>query len=150
MSDEPRNDATYEDTGSEENLPLEDEESGGKPFRSRVKDAANNLARGISTSGRNVSSVVRHSLVARNHVLMVRINDEALQRINDLKDAGLFKSRSEAAAYLIAEGIASREELFEQIQDRIHQIQQIKDELRNLAENNLGRGEEDDGQEEKK
>ncbi len=146
MIDEPKSDPMDEGTGPEEIEPHETGEGGGKPFRSRMKDAANNLARGLSTGGRSVSSVVRHSLVGRNHVLMVRINDEALNRINDLKDAGLFKSRSEAAAYLIAEGIASREELFEQIQDRIHQIQQIKDELRNLAEHNIGQATEDDEQ----
>ena len=55
-------------------------------------------------------------------------------RISDLKDAGLFRSRSEAAAYLIAEGIVAKHDLFNRIEAKIKQIQEIKDELRALAE----------------
>lgn len=74
--------------------------------------------------------MVKRALHSRDHVLMVRINDEALERITDLKDAGLFRSRAEAAAYLIAEGIATKSDLFGRIQTKIKQIQEIKDELR--------------------
>ena len=104
----------------------------------RVKRAADVVKKGLSTGAEGVSSVVKRALHSRDHVLMVRINDESLERITDLKDAGLFRSRSEAAAYLIAEGIATKSDLFDRIQTKIKQIQEIKDELRALAEGQEG------------
>jgi len=103
-----------------------DDTSENDPQLNKVKLAATAVAG-------SVSSVVKRALQSREHVLMVRINDEALNRINDLKDAGLFRSRSEAAAYLIAEGIERKEELFTRIQEKIRQIQEIKYELQALA-----------------
>lgn len=107
-----------------------DDENIGK----KVKGAANLVAMGLQYGAENVQTIVKRALQAREHVLMVRVNDETLARISDLKDAGLFRSRSEAAAYLIAEGIASKQELYERIQNKIKKIQQIKDELRALAD----------------
>ncbi len=102
------------------------EDAEGGKIGGKVKRTASRVAG-------SVSSVVKQALVSRDHVLMVRVNDEALNRINDLKDAGLFRSRSEAAAYLIAEGIEAKQDLFERIGERIRQIQDIKQELRSLA-----------------
>ena len=113
----------------------EDLDADNKPL---VKVAADRVKKGFSSGAEGVSSVVKRALHSRDHVLMVRINDEALERITDLKDAGLFRSRSEAAAYLIAEGIATKSDLFDRIQTKIKQIQEIKDELRALAEGQEG------------
>lgn len=104
----------------------------------KMKDAMNRVAKGLTVGAESVSTVVKRALQAREHVLMVRVNDETLKRISDLKDAGLFRSRSEAAAYLIAEGIVAKQDLFERIQTKIKKIQQIKDELRALADDTGG------------
>jgi len=56
-----------------------------------------------------------------------------MESINQLKDAGLFRSRSEAAAYLIAEGIATKSVLFGKIMEKIERIKKLKEELRTLA-----------------
>jgi hypothetical protein len=98
-----------------------------------TNDLGGKVKRTASRMAGSVSSVVKQALVSRDHVLMVRVNDEALNRIMDLKDADLFRSRSEAAAYLIAEGIEAKQELFDRIGERIRQIQDIKEELRTLA-----------------
>ncbi|GBE29117.1 hypothetical protein BMS3Bbin04_00126 [bacterium BMS3Bbin04] len=137
-----------EDYRSEpDHSPLENEagipESEGSEEDSRISGKVKRTASRVAGS---VSSVVKQALVARDHVLMVRVNDEALDRINDLKDAGLFKSRSEAAAYLIAEGIEVKRELFERIGERIRQIQDLRQELRSLAgESGIGSAISDDG-----
>lgn len=115
-----------------------DDPESAEDISERVKRAAGKVKQGLSTGAEGVSSVVKRALHSRDHVLMVRINDEALERITDLKDAGLFRSRSEAAAYLIAEGIATKNDLFDRIQTKIKQIQEIKDELRALAEGQEG------------
>ncbi|HEB84947.1 MAG TPA: hypothetical protein ENI92_08115 [Bacteroidetes bacterium] len=111
-----------------------DETEAIPPLGDKVIRVAGKVAKGLSTGAGSVSAIVRGALDAREHVLMVRVNSESLEKISNLKEAGLFKSRSEAAAYLIAEGIASRKELFDHIEQKIREIQQIRDELRNLAE----------------
>jgi hypothetical protein len=50
-----------------------------------------------------------------------------------LVDVGLFKSRSESAAFLIQEGIKSQEALFAKISTKIKKIDKIKDELKDIV-----------------
>ncbi|MCB2197893.1 hypothetical protein KQI63_00715 [bacterium] len=144
MADPKKQEAVQPDAIEEEdeffgiNEPDQDDPESAEDISERVKRAAGKVKQGFSTGAEGVSSVVKRALNSRDHVLMVRINDEALERITDLKDAGLFRSRSEAAAYLIAEGIATKSDLFGRIQTKIKQIQEIKDELRALAEGQEG------------
>jgi hypothetical protein len=50
-----------------------------------------------------------------------------------LVDVGLFKSRSESAAFLIQEGIKSQEALFAKISTKLKKIDKIKDELKDIV-----------------
>jgi hypothetical protein len=50
-----------------------------------------------------------------------------------LVDVGLFRSRSESAAFLIQEGIKSQEALFAKISTKIKKIDKIKDELKDIV-----------------
>ena len=68
----------------------------------------------------------------RDGVVMVRINQESLERIDELIEAGLVGSRSEAAAYLIAEGIKARQDLFDGISSKIEAIRKARNELQSL------------------
>ncbi|NIM17722.1 MAG: hypothetical protein GTO45_37620 [Candidatus Aminicenantes bacterium] len=68
----------------------------------------------------------------KNTVLTVRITEEANRKLRMLVDAGLFKSRSESAAFLIEEGIKHREDLFKKIEDKMETIQKIKEELKDI------------------
>lgn len=68
----------------------------------------------------------------KNTVLTVRITDEANRKLRMLVEAGLFKSRSESAAFLIEAGIKHREELFKKIEDKMETIQKIKEELKDI------------------
>ena len=70
----------------------------------------------------------------RDNVVMVRVDRESLERMDELKEADLVSSRSEAAAYLISEGIRARQELFDGIRSRIETIRKAKEELRRLQE----------------
>lgn len=69
----------------------------------------------------------------RDHVVMMRLGEEALQRLDDLVEAGLFGSRSEAAAFLVGAGIQSQNELFERITRYSSDIRKIRSELRRTA-----------------
>ena len=71
---------------------------------------------------------------ARDNVVMVRVDAESLSKLDELVEAELAGSRSEAAAYLISEGIKSREPLFDAISAKVAEIRKAKEELRVLLE----------------
>ena len=65
---------------------------------------------------------------------MVRVSRESLSRLDELVDCGLTNSRSEAAAFLIAEGIKAREGLYETIAEQSKVIRQAKERLKALLD----------------
>ena len=65
----------------------------------------------------------------RNNVVMVRVDEENLNRIDELVESGQFNSRSEATAFLIDEGIKSKQQMFDKMAEKISQIQGLRDEL---------------------
>jgi Arc/MetJ-type ribon-helix-helix transcriptional regulator len=69
----------------------------------------------------------------RGNVVMVRLANEAVERLDVLVEAGLFGSRSEAAAFLVGAGIKSQQELFEKITRKSTEIQKLRRELRETA-----------------
>lgn len=99
------------------------------------------LSKGVDsaeTIGDNVRQILRgvgsgRDRSGRDNVVMVRVDDQSLDRINVLVDAGVMDSRSEAAAFLIGEGVKARQNLFDQIDEKVQQIRSVKDELRRMA-----------------
>ena len=69
----------------------------------------------------------------RSHVVMVRLGGEAVSRMDGLVEAGLFGSRSEAAAFLIGAGIRAQKPLFDQVASESAAIQRIRKSLRQKA-----------------
>jgi Arc/MetJ-type ribon-helix-helix transcriptional regulator len=65
----------------------------------------------------------------RDNVVMVRVNEGDLNRIDELVDSGQFNSRSEATAFLISEGIKAKQQMFEKMAGKISQIQNLRTEL---------------------
>jgi Arc/MetJ-type ribon-helix-helix transcriptional regulator len=68
----------------------------------------------------------------RDHVVMVRLGNEALERLDELVEAG-FSSRSEAAAFLVGAGIRSQGEFFARITQQAAEIKRLRDELLQTA-----------------
>jgi Arc/MetJ-type ribon-helix-helix transcriptional regulator len=81
----------------------------------------------------SIKKVIDKAMVARNTVLTIRVNDESNEKLRMLVDVGLFKSRSESAAFLIQEGIKSQEALFAKISTKIKRIDKIKEELKDIV-----------------
>lgn len=69
----------------------------------------------------------------RQIVVSVRLDDDSARRVDQLVEAGICSSRSEAVAMLTKNGIQSRLALFEKIETKIAEIQRIKDEIRHTA-----------------
>lgn len=101
-------------------------------------DEAVSVAGNIKETIRNRTSGDR---ATRDNVVMVRVDADSLERMDELVEAELAGSRSEAAAFLISEGIKSREPLFDAISAKVAEIRKAKEELRVLLEEKGGIGE---------
>lgn len=69
------------------------------------------------------------ALTGRGNAVMVRVNDQALAKLDMLIEAGICKSRSESAAFLLQRGIDSSGSLFDRIQSVTTQITKMREEL---------------------
>jgi len=70
----------------------------------------------------------------RENVVMTRLSDDDLKYIDMLIGIGLFDSRSEAVAYLTHEGIKLKRGMFEQLSEKLRQINKIREEAKALLE----------------
>src|ERR1700720_513055 len=77
---------------------------------------------------------------SRGHVVMVRLGDDSVARLDDLVESGIFGSRSEAAAFLVGAGIQAQRELFERIAMQTSEIKRLRTSLREVALAALGAG----------
>lgn len=92
------------------------------------------LRSGAKALGGNVRGAIQKALSKRGEVVMVRVNEHTLARLDELIEAGLVNSRSEASAFLIGEGIIARKELFDSISERIGKIREVRQELHDLID----------------
>lgn len=112
------------------------ENEGGRPqsdfdLASSVKEVAQKTGDVLKGATESISKAIESALSARDHVVMVRVNDESLKKLDALVQSGVFKSRSEAAAFLISEGIKGQDALFRRISEKITEIERLRSELRN-------------------
>jgi Arc/MetJ-type ribon-helix-helix transcriptional regulator len=93
-------------------------------FKTSVKDFAQKLPGHI---GKAIESIQ-----ARMNAITVQVDDETQRKIDSLVEAGIFKNRSESAAYLIHEGIQARSGVFGAIDSRLAEIDRLRAQLRDL------------------
>ena len=84
--------------------------------------------------GESLKETIQGMRTGRDNVVMVRVDDNSKSKLDELLDAGIVSSRSEAAAFLIAEGIKARSQLFDTISGKVEDIRKKKEELRRLLE----------------
>ena len=95
-------------------------------FKSSVKEFAQKLPGQI---GRAIESIQ-----ARVNAITIQVDDETQNKIDSLVEAGIFKNRSESAAYLIHEGIRARAEVFAAIDAKLAEIERQRAQLRDLLD----------------
>jgi hypothetical protein len=119
-----------------ENKKEEKEAKTGKEQK-KCQSALNELGEQVEKfavkTAESIRKAIDKALEARNTVLTIRINDESNKKLSMLVDAGLFKSRSESAAFFIDEGIKSQAALFAKISSKLEKIDIIKEELKNIV-----------------
>ena len=96
-----------------------------------VRDAA---AAGVGNVRDSVRNVIPTRPEIRDKVVMVRVGKDCLDRMDDLIEAGVVGSRSEAADYLINEGIRARRSFFDAVAIKVEEIRRAKEELRRLRD----------------
>lgn len=74
----------------------------------------------------------------RGNVVMTRLDDSDLKQIDALVELEAFKSRSEAAAFFIKQGIQARKDLFEKVMPTVEKIRELKEQ----AQKELGKKDE--------
>ena len=77
------------------------------------------------------------ALKGRGNVVMVRVNDEALEHLDMLIEAEITQSRSESAAFLINQGIYANQQLFDRVGTTIQQINDLRAQLREQVQREI-------------
>ena len=109
------------------------QQSGFDDIATSVKEVAQKTGEVLNRATESIGKAIESALSARDHVVMVRVNDESLKRLDALVQSGIFKSRSEAAAFLISEGVKAQQTLFERISERINEIERLQSELKSIV-----------------
>ena len=115
----------------------EDEDEAGHEMdrerMSSVRDIASRIPESLSSIGRDISRTIERAISAKDdYVVAVKVSHEAQEKLENLVQAGVFRSRAEAAAFLIDEGIKSQTPLFDRVQQKLHEIERLRAELRGL------------------
>jgi Arc/MetJ-type ribon-helix-helix transcriptional regulator len=79
----------------------------------------------------------------REHTVMVRVDQDTLRKIDAWVETGAVKSRSEAAALFIREGLKVRDSELSELEDALHKVEQAKKSLRARARTVFGEGNDD-------
>lgn len=111
----------------------EQEQEQEKKRQSAFDEFGNQVEKIAVKTAESIRKVVDKALAARNTVLTIRVNDECNRKMNMLVDSGLFKSRSESAAFLIQEGIKNQGALFNKISSKLDEIEKIRGELQKVV-----------------
>ncbi|HYH86508.1 MAG TPA: hypothetical protein VEX60_13735 [Pyrinomonadaceae bacterium] len=116
-------------------IPEDDGEQGHERERtaSSVREMASRIPESLSSIGRDISRTIERALSAKDdYVVAVKVSHEAQERLDQLVQAGVFRSRAEAAAFLIDEGIKAQSELIDRVSTKLSEIERLRAELRGM------------------
>ena len=147
-NDERREDNNEQDADSQSKrrtrtitISLDDLDDVDRAVRDTIgkgRDAATSIGGSIRDSINSVRAT-------RDSVVMVRLSKDSLASLDELVDAGVTASRSEAAAFLIGEGIGARADLFDKISEQTRIIREAREKLRQLLEEDENHTARDEG-----
>ena len=100
---------------------------------SSVREMASRIPESLSAIGRDISRTIERAISAKDdYVVAVKVSPEAQDKLEQLVQAGVFRSRAEAAAFLIDEGIKTQAALFDRVQQKLSEIERLRAELRGM------------------
>ncbi|MHB0967755.1 MAG: hypothetical protein ACYC36_14990 [Bellilinea sp.] len=121
--------ATGASTGSA-TAAANDASAGPATSGAKAPQASGSTLKGAWKQVENIGQTLGEALQGRGNVVMVRVNDDTLAHLDMLVEAELARSRSEAAALLIGEGMKANLPLFERIRQITDQIAALRGQLR--------------------
>jgi hypothetical protein len=100
---------------------------------SSVRDIASRIPESLSAIGRDISRTIEKAISAKDdYVVAVKVSPESQEKLEALVQAGVFRSRAEAAGFLIEEGIKTQSALFERVRQKLSEIERLRAELRGM------------------
>lgn len=103
-----------------------------KKHPSALDELGTQVEKFASKTAESIKKVFDRTVASRNTVLSIRVSEESDRKLRMMVDAGLFKSRSESASFLIEEGIKNQDPLLTKISSQLHKIDKIKKELKTI------------------
>lgn len=101
---------------------------------SSVRDIASRIPESLSAIGRDISRTIERAMSAKDdYVVAVKVSPTSQEKVDQLVAAGIFRSRAEAAGFLIDEGIKTQSALFERVQQKLAEIERLRAELRGMV-----------------
>jgi hypothetical protein len=100
------------------------------PQKDTIEEIASTLRDLFNRVPETVNKAVERAINVKDTTVLVRMSDEASDKLDRLVAAGVFKNRMEAASFLLEEGIKAQAPLFQRIQDKLAEIERIRAELR--------------------
>lgn len=101
---------------------------------STVRETLGRIPESLGAFGRDISRTIERAISQKDeYVVAVKVSEEAQHRLDELVLAGVFRSRAEAAAYLIDEGIKSQTALFTRVEQKLSEIERLRAELRGMV-----------------
>lgn len=98
---------------------------------SSVREMASRIPESLSAIGRDISRTIERAISAKDdYVVAVKVSHDAQEKLEQLVQAGVFRSRAEAAAFLIDEGIETQAALFDRVRQKLSEIERLRAELR--------------------
>jgi len=129
---QPDHSKTNDDLIVHEGEPEQEEEH--SKVASSVRDMAARIPEQLSAIGRDISRTIERAISAKDdYMLAVKVSQDAQHKLGQLVQAGVFGTRAEAAAFLIDEGIKTQSALFERVEQKLAEIEQLRAELRGLV-----------------
>lgn len=122
-----------------DDLLLRDDETEGESedrtrAASSVRDIASRIPESLSAIGRDISRTIERAISAKDdYVVAVKVSPGAQEKVDQLVAAGIFRSRAEAAGFLVEEGIKTQAALFERVQQKLAEIERLRAELRGMV-----------------
>jgi Arc/MetJ-type ribon-helix-helix transcriptional regulator len=115
----------------------DDETEGDSEERTRtassVRDIAARIPESLSAIGRDISRTIERAMHAKDdYVVAVKVSPETQEKLEQLVQSGIFRSRAEAAGFLVEEGIKTQSALFGRVQQKLAEIERLRAELRGM------------------
>lgn len=102
-----------------------------------VRDTLTRIPDALGAIGRDISRTLERAISSKDeYVVAVKVSADAHARLEKLVQAGVFRSRAEAAAFLIDEGIEAQAPLFARVEQKLAEIERLRAELRGLVNGN--------------